>query len=250
MKDQDKSKEELLREVKQLRRQVSKIKNCLAEKETLLQEIQETLEEFRFQAEGCRLKFKEIHHRVRNNLNVINAFLSLKSLRIEDEICLQTLKEISARVYSIADIHDRLSLSEDLETVSCRKYFRALKKSLERAYVITESVRLDLEAEDLKLDTEKILSLGIMITEPVSNALKHAFPEGMSGEIRIDIRGSGDKAVLTVTDNGTGFPKGLDFRKTAGTIGLEIVRALVSQWQGTMDMESVRGTAFRITIPA
>ena len=230
--------------------QIKAVVECALEKKKREQNIEETLNGFRFQAESCKLKFKEIHHRVRNNLNVITSFLSLKSLRIEDKRCLRVLKEISARVYSIADIHDRLSLSEDLETVPCQKYFQSLKRSLERAYLITESVRLTMEAEDLKLDTEKILSLGIMITELVSNALKHAFPKGMPGEIRIDIRRLGHGAVLTVTDNGIGFPEGLDFRKTTEALGLEIVRTLVSQWKGTMEMERTRGTEFKITLPA
>ncbi|MDY7001006.1 MAG: ATP-binding protein [Thermodesulfobacteriota bacterium] len=107
-----------------------------------------------------------------------------------------------------------------------------------------------MEAEDLNLDTEKILSLGIMVTELVSNALKHAFPPEMSGKVKINIHRVDHAIVLTVTDNGVGFPENLDFRKTTKTMGLEIVRSLVSQWKGAMDMEKTRGTTFTITLPA
>ena len=230
--------------------QIKAVVECALEKKKMEQDLEDALNKFRFRAEGCELKFKEIHHRVKNNLNAITSFLSLKALCIDDKRCLQALREVSARVYSIADIHDRLCYSKDLESICCQEYFKSLKKSLERAYLVTESVRLSMDAEDLELDTEKILSIGIIVTELVSNALKHAFPKGTSGEIKINIRSADDTVVLTVKDNGIGFPEGLDFRKTTEGMGLEIIRGLVRQWQGNMEVETTPRTAFKITLPA
>jgi len=173
--------------------------------------------------------------------------LNLKSLHV-NEHCMLVLREISARVSSIADVHERLYHSRDFETVDCREYFERLKESLERAYVIGENIRLSMDSGELQLAPDKVLAIGLIITEIVSNSLKYAFPDGGSGEIKVKLRKSGDSIVLSIRDNGAGFPEDLDIRE-AETLGLELVRTLVSQLKGTVEKEEGPGAAFKITFP-
>jgi len=217
------------------------------EKKSMERGIGEMLGEFRLKFEDRDLKLKEINHRIKNNLNMITVFLNFKSLHV-DKHCMRVLREISAQVSSIADVHERLYHSKDLETLDCRGYFKNLKNSLERAYFINGSVRFSLDSEDLELPPDKVLPIGLIVTELVSNALKYAFPDDRPGEIKVDLKRSGGSVVLTVRDNGVGFPEDMDIGE-ADTLGLELVRTLVAQLKGTMEKEEGPGAAFKIMFP-
>ena len=156
---------------------------------------------------------KEIHHRVKNNLMVISSLLSLQSDYIHDKEALDVFKESQSRARTMALIHERLYQSTDLKNIDFGEYIQTLAMELFRTYQIDPGcIKLNLNVEDLKLDINVAIPLGLIVNELVSNSMKHAFPDDKSGEIKIDFHILDDSYLLMVSDNGIGFPADLDSR--------------------------------------
>ena len=149
------------------------------------------------------------------------------------------------RVKSMALIHDKLYRSENLASIHFPGYVNDLVRGLFAGYAMGESAELDLQIDPISLDIDTAIPLGLIINELVSNALKHAFPEGTGGTVAIRLRTQGDQMLLTVSDNGIGFPKDLDFTNTQ-SFGMQLVVTLVEQLDGTIELIRDRGTEFRI----
>jgi len=206
-----------------------KVRASLTEKEILLQEI---------------------HHRVKNNLQLISSLLGLQSRYLEDEKSREILRESQNRVRVMANIHTMLYQSENLSRVDFGCFIRDLTGRLQQSYGITGSpIEVHVDMADLSLSIKTSIPCGLILNELVSNALKHAFPEGRGGEVNISMTKAGDRFVFKVQDNGIGFPKAVDFQNTQ-TLGLELVRILVEQIHGTIDLRVDGGTTFTITFPA
>jgi PAS domain S-box-containing protein len=190
---------------------------------------------------------REVHHRVKNNMQVISSLLNLQSRQIKDLHVLEMFKESQRRIRSMALIHERLYQSSDLSRIEFSQYLRNLATHLFHSYQVDASrVHLKIEAEEVHLNVNTAIPCGLIVNELVSNALKHGFPEGRSGELDIDLRQvEGDGYVLQVKDDGVGFPEGLDFRKTE-TLGMQIVNTLVSQIDASIDLAREKGTQFTI----
>jgi two-component sensor histidine kinase len=203
----------------------------------------------------------EIHHRVKNNLQVISSLLSLQMQQIEDPSVLEMFQESLNRIRSMALIHEKLYRSQDLANVGFGEYIRNLAGYLVRSYQADAGpVALKISADDVFLSVDTAIPCGLIINELVSNTLKHAFPatdgavlarpDGAEHEIRIDVCSEPDnRFTLIVADNGIGFPQGLDFRKTE-SLGLQLVNSLVTQLKGTVELNKNGGTEFRITFVA
>ncbi len=193
---------------------------------------------------------KEIHHRVKNNLQVISSLLSLQSGYIQDHQIIGIFAECQNRVESMALIHEKLYQSVDLAKINFAEYVRNLVGSLFRSYVVAaDAITWHLCVDDVLLDADTAVPCSLIINELVSNALKHAFPAGRTGEIRIDLHsGPDNRFILKVSDNGIGFPKDLDFRKIE-SLGLQLVVHLAEQLKGTLDLEKNQegGTAFKVS---
>ena len=190
---------------------------------------------------------KEIHHRVKNNLQVISSLLYLQSKNIQDRKTLGMFQDSQYRVRSMALVHERLYQSQDLARVDFAEYVRSLAKYLFRSYgVNTNIIRLKINSDDVSLGVDTAIPCGLIINELVSNSLKHAFPEGRTGEIHIELRDGEGQFRLVASDDGVGFPKDLDFRNTK-TLGLQLVNTLVEQLKGTIELDRSGGTAFKIT---
>ena len=195
---------------------------------------------------------KEIHHRVKNNLQVISSLLSLQSRCIEDQSVLELFQESQNRVRSMALIHEKLYRSHDLARIDFAEYIHNLAAHLVRSYRATSGpVSLKVDANDVSLSVDAAVPCGLIINELVSNSLKHAAFEaqggGREGEIRIELRSDRDHQVtLIVADNGVGFPKDLDFRHTE-SLGMQLINTLTNQLDGTVELRSNGGTEFRIT---
>jgi PAS domain S-box-containing protein len=190
---------------------------------------------------------KEIHHRVKNNLQVISSLLYLRSKNIEDQEALEMFQDSRNRVRSMALVHERLYQSQDLARVDFAEYVRNLANYLFRSYGFNSNViKLKINVDDVFLSIDTAVPCGLILNELVSNCLKHAFPKGGEGEIGIELCSNDDKFTLTVGDNGVGLPKGLDFRKTE-SLGLQLVNTLVDQLEGTIELDRSDGTAFEIT---
>ena len=191
---------------------------------------------------------KEIHHRVKNNLQIISSLLNLQTGQIEDERAEALFRESQDRIRSMALIHERLYQSEDLARVDFAEYIRSLVGYLVRSYSAEAgSVRVETEVDDVSLGIDSAIPCGLIVNELVSNALKYAFPEGREGRIYVQLREARDGGYrLVVSDDGVGFPEGLDFRMTE-SLGLQLVTTLLDQLEGRIELDSCKGTRFTMT---
>jgi len=201
------------------------------------------------------LLLKEIHHRVKNNLQVVSSLLDFQSEYIEDKQALDVFKESQNRVRSMALVHEQLYQSEGLARIDFAEYVQDLTAHLFRSYGVNwDVVSLKINVGNVLLGVDTAIPCGLIIGELVSNSLKYAFPGGRAcserseskGEIRIDLHSDDDKLTLIVSDNGVGFPEDLDFPKTE-TLGLRLVNMLTRQLKGTIELDRSGGTAFKIT---
>lgn len=193
---------------------------------------------------------KEIHHRVKNNLQVIVSLLNLQSGYIKDRQALDMFKECQNRVKSMAIIHEVLYQSKDLARVNFREYVRSLAANLFRAFGVNKAnVGLDLRVESVALEIDTAIPCGLIINELVSNALKYAFPDGRHGTVTVDIHADPDgQLILAVADDGVGLPPAIDFRNTQ-SLGLQLVNMLTDQLAGRIELDNSRGTQFAIAFP-
>ena len=192
---------------------------------------------------------KEIHHRVKNNLMIISSLLNLQSRYIKDEESKNIFKESQNRARSMALIHERLYQSTDLKRIDFGDYIRTLANDLYRTYVMDFNlIKLNIDLEDIMLDIDISIPLGLIVNELVTNSLKHAFPNGKSGKINIKFHKSDNKYILTVSDNGIGFPGDIDYENT-DSLGLRLVTSLTEQIDGEIEFNNISGTSFRIIFP-
>ena len=219
---------QLKKEINERKQAEEQIKASLEEKEVLL---------------------KEIHHRVKNNLQIISSLLDLQSGYINDKKTLDVLKNSRERVYAMALTHEKLYESKDLSKIDFREYIHSLIIHLFDSYSLkTGQVQLKMQIEDVVLDIETAIPLGLIINELVSNSLKHAFPAGRNGELQVILGKSEDKEydyILIAGDNGIGFPDHLDFQHS-NSLGMVLVHSLVKKLKGVIDLERKDGTRFTI----
>lgn len=192
---------------------------------------------------------KEIHHRVKNNLQIVSALLDLQSDFTTDAGALEMFKESRGRVRSMALIHERLYRSADVARVNFAEYVRQLADDLYRAYRVSDGVQFELDVDVPPLPIDIAIPCGLLLNELMSNCFKHAFQDATAGVLRVSLTGDGDESVLVVADNGVGFPDGLDFRNTA-SFGLQLVNTLVAQLGGAIELASGHGTAFTVRFAA
>ncbi len=202
-----------------------KILASLKEKETLLQEI---------------------HHRVKNNMQIIASLLRLQEASLEDEDMLNVLKEIEGRVRSMAMVHENLYGSTSLSDINFKEYTTGLISDIFYSNGIKiDDINTRLELEDINLNIETAIPLGLIINEIVTNSIKYAFPQG-KGEIKVTLSKYNDKCMLIISDNGIGVPENLDIEKT-DTLGLKLVNRLTNQIDGQIKLDRTHGTKYQIT---
>ena len=219
LKDADRMKSEF----------VAEMARELAEKEILLQEV---------------------HHRVKNNLQVIVSMLNLQADSLEDARGRELFEECLARVRSIALIHERLHFSGNLGTVDFGEYIRELAATLAPAHGARPgAVQVQIVAESVALDLDAAIPAGLILNELVTNALKHAFPAGRCGTLRVDFRPQGpDDFLLSVHDDGVGMPEAFELAESR-SLGLKIVRSLTRQLGGILEVNLKGGTTFTLRFP-
>jgi two-component sensor histidine kinase/sensor domain CHASE-containing protein len=202
------------------------------------------------EARDKEVLLKEIHHRVKNNLQVISSLLALQASAAPDPRTRGLLTESRDRVKSMALIHEKLYQSGAERGVSFAAYVRDLAAHLRHSYAgNSESVTVDIDVEAITLDMDVSVPFGLIINELLSNALKYAFPEGRRGKISVRLRRAEDGTLnLSISDDGVGFPTSVNWRKPS-TLGLRIVHILVEQLKGTLALEPGPGTVFSIEIP-
>lgn len=208
-------------------------------------------EETRVSLKEKEILLAEIHHRVKNNLQIISSLLALQANLVADRSVRDVLEDSKNRIRSIALIHEQIYRSNDFAQIDFRDYIQALTASLLKNHSAA-ALRISISTDErpIFLRMDKALPCSLIINELVTNCLKHAFPSKTEDEIRIGFhRGEFGGYVLTVADNGRGFPDDLDFRSTR-SLGLQLVVNLAEvQLQGTIEMGYGGGTEFRILFP-
>jgi len=200
-----------------------------------------------------------VHHRVKNNLQIVSSLLNLQAHGIQDPATLSMFQESQNRIRSMALIHEKLYRSEDFARIDFANYIQDLALQLFRSFgIFSGSVQLKVDIQDIYLDINSAIPSGLIVNELVSNALKHAFPEirknpyavpDKKGLIRISMTEEDDRfLVLRIQDNGIGFPDNVDYRDTT-SLGLKVVLALVEQLEGDIELERKNGTSFIIRFP-
>jgi PAS domain S-box-containing protein len=191
---------------------------------------------------------REIHHRVKNNMQIISSLLSHQMENIKDNKIIDIFTESQNRILSMSLVHEKLYQSRDLRNIDLKDYINDLGVNLFQSYEIhSGNIRLNIDVEDILLDIDLAIPIGLILNELITNSLKYAFPDGMKGEIKVLFRSTNDNMLeLVVNDNGIGLPEDLDFRKTR-TLGLHLVTVLAeNQLHGKIEMNRFKGTEFRI----
>lgn len=219
----------LLREIEERNRAEKSVRNSLQEKELLL---------------------KEIHHRVKNNLNVISAFLDLQENYLEDDQIKQIFKDSKSRVAVMSIIHEKLYQSRDFVNINKEDYFSQLIYYLLETYHISEealtfSLSID---KNINLDLDSFITVGLIVNEALSNTLKYAFPDNGPGHIDITMKKiDEERFMLLIKDNGIGFPEHLDLNNM-NSLGLSIMASMVKQGDGEITLSNDNGAQIKILL--
>ena len=218
----------IIDDVTESKQAIEQIKSSLHEKEVLL---------------------KEIHHRVKNNMQVITSLLSLQSKTISDEKALAVFEDSQNRVKSMALIHETLYQSKDLSRIDFAEYLQKLVAHVSRSYRIRpNAIKINLKVNDVSLPIDTAVPCGLIINELASNALKYAFPADTKGEVNIMFARADDQYTLCVSDTGVGLPPDYD-PEQGKSLGMKLVRMLTTQLNGEMECRNGVGTTFQITFP-
>ncbi|MDY7023028.1 MAG: histidine kinase dimerization/phosphoacceptor domain -containing protein, partial [Cyanobacteriota bacterium] len=192
---------------------------------------------------------KEIHHRVKNNLLIVCNLLEFQAESINNEQLTQALEESRNRIYSMALIHEKLYGSNNLAQIDFAEYIEQLVDYLSETYNDTNSnIKVDLKLQPIFLSIETVNPCGLIINELISNAFKHAFPDGQEGKIEVKLQTleQMDKIVLTIADNGVGLPPNLNFQNL-DSLGMQLVETLTTQLEGNLEVIRENGTMFKLT---
>lgn len=216
----------------------------------LADEINGMLEQLEIadKSKSKELLLKEIYHRVKNNLQIVISLLNLQSQKTKDKNVIDIFKDSQNRIKSMALIHEKLYKSKDFTGINMNEYIHDLTINLFHTYGINpDNIKLIIDIDNISLGLDIANPIGLIVTELVSNALKHAFPPGNKGELFISLHSDGKGTfILLVRDNGIGFPKDIDFMKTE-TLGMQLVTNLVGQINGIIELETSTGTEFKIS---
>ena len=217
-------------DITERKRRTSELTSALKEREVLLQEV---------------------HHRVKNNLQIISSLINMQLRNLEPGPSGDALVECQTRVQAIALIHEQLYRSQNYAQIPFADYVRGLANNVFAATGSSSSrVSLDLALDDVALAVDQAIPCGLVLNELITNSLKHAFKDGRSGRVRVELRRlSEERCRVSVEDDGTGLPEGMDISKSP-SLGLQLVRTLAEQLDAVLEVESQSGVVFRLTFPA
>lgn len=186
---------------------------------------------------------RELQHRVKNSLGIVSCFLRLNMSSLEDERSIRVFQEAVDRISCVSMVYEKLSVSTSIDQVDLGKYLGDLVELLRSTYAAgTEKLSLVSRLARTLCDMKRAVSLGLMLNELFTNALKYAYKPGEAGEIRIDLSSDGERTTLKVSDDGPGLPRGFD-PKSAKSLGLRIARLLAEEIGGSLEFEAGKGTA-------
>lgn len=193
---------------------------------------------------------REVHHRVKNNMQIIVSLLDLQAREVQDPNAAQRFKDIQNHIMTMSLVHEKLYTSPDLSRVDFGGYLKGLVKLLSSSMgAKVQNVRMETEVQDVDLPLDKAVPCGLLVNELVTNALKHAYPGGRSGVVRVGLYNDGPgHLLLSVQDDGVGLPEGVD-PNSSNSFGLRLLRTLTHQLQGELSFESGAGFSCRLRMP-
>lgn len=204
-------------------------------------------EEIRRSLNEKEVLLREIHHRVKNNMQIISSLLDLQSQNIKDKNYSRLFEESQNRITSMLLVHEKLYQSKDLANIDFNEYIRDMVNELFQAYgEYSGRIKLNMQVQEVSLGIYSAIPCGLIINELVTNSLKYAFPHDMKGEIKIAVHKIDNEIELVISDNGIGIPEGIDFRNTE-SLGLKLVSILAEgQLKGKIILNRNMGTEFNI----
>jgi PAS domain S-box-containing protein len=217
--------------------------SCLAFEITSSKQTEDKL---RATVKEKEILLKEVHHRVKNNLQVISSILSLQASYVDDKKTLDILKESQDRIKTMSFVHERLYQNPDFSSIKIGDYILSLVKDLIYSYKTdNQNIKLETKFDPIYLDLDQAIPCGLIINELVSNALKHAYTKTKSGVLSISITNKKNNISLMISDNGIGMPKDINTNST-GTLGFQLVHALVDQLDAQIRLDRSNGTNYLI----
>jgi len=211
-------------------------------KRMLESEVEARTSDLRAANAQLEILVQEVHHRVKNNLQVISSMLRLQSIQMEDDGVRKALQDSVNRVHAMSLVHEMLSSQGDRTGLEFREYLQDLTDQLKESYGVAERVTIAIECEDLNLDMTRSILLALIVNEIFSNALKHGFRDGRRGTLTITVARQGNRATLTIRDDGAGLPSGFDWRG-ASSLGLQIVQSLTTKLGGEASLATAGASA-------
>ena len=190
---------------------------------------------------------REIHHRVKNNMQIVSSLLGLQSQNIEDKKYKDLFIESQNRIHAMALIHEKLYQSESLTQINFKEYINEIVSNIFSSYCQNSNIKIDINIENIPIYIDNAVPCGLIINELVTNSLKYAFPEGRPGKIQISVKLKDNNIIqLSISDDGIGIPKDMDIRNTK-TLGLTLITALAEkQLNGELIINRQKGTEFQI----
>ncbi len=221
--------------------EVSGIAHNITDKKVDHQRVEQSLKE-------KDVLLKEVHHRVKNNMQIISSILNLQSSYVTDNYTLALLKESQNRIKTMAYIHESLYQNKSFTSVNFSEYIQTLSKNIIQSYVLSsEKIELILNLEKINLNLDISIPAGLIINELITNAIKHAFPGAKKGTICLNLKSENNNIYLEVTDNGNGIPPGVDYNNT-NTLGLQLVNTLIDQLDGEIKFKSEKDKGTEVLI--
>ena len=215
----------------------------ITERKEYEQQLKKSLEE-------KEVLIKEIHHRVKNNLNVVISLLNSQARRITDKQAIEAFKDSVNRIYTMALVHQQLYQSKSLASINMKEFIKTMANRTFVSYRINPKVSLILEIEKITFTIDTAVPLGLLISEAISNSLKYAFPDDRDGSVRITMKNKKKSGTeLIIEDDGIGLPSEIDFEKTE-SLGLYLIKILIDQIGGTFKLTTNKGTKYLINFKA
>lgn len=189
---------------------------------------------------------KEIHHRVKNNLQTVISLLNSQSAYLENDMALSAIKNSQHRIHSMSLIHQKLYNSENISTINMPNYIKELVEYLRESFSLGQRIRFEVKIDPLELDVAHAVPLGLILNEAITNSIKYAFPEDRTGMIYITLETKAENEyLLTISDNGIGFDLNLSNTK-ANSFGMSLIKGLTDDLDGKLTMENNNGTILKI----
>jgi two-component sensor histidine kinase len=192
---------------------------------------------------------KEVHHRVKNNLQIVISLLNSQSAHLKEDVAINAIVESKHRIQAISLLHQRIYQSENMVWIAMSSYIHELVYYLDSSFNLGKRILFYVNVEHIELDLSQAVPIGLILNEAITNSLKYAFPDGREGKIEVELKGAGpQELLLTITDDGMGIPGQIDIDQVT-TFGLKLIRGLSEDLEGSFDLTSTGGTKLSIVFP-